>query len=44
MYTTEILPFALRTKGLALFTAVGTASNAFNQWVNPVALQKLKWK
>ena len=44
MYTTEILPFELRTKGLALFTAVGTASNAFNQFVNPVALKALQWR
>jgi hypothetical protein len=44
MYTTEILPFELRTKGLAIFTAVGTASNAFNQFVNPVALKALQWR
>ncbi|KAF4156612.1 hypothetical protein CNMCM6069_006510 [Aspergillus lentulus] len=43
-YTAEILPFGLRTKGLALFTSVGTMANSFNQFVNPIALQTLKWK
>ena len=43
-YTAEILPFGLRTKGLAIFTSVGTMANAFNQFVNPVALQALEWK
>ncbi|KAG4427175.1 hypothetical protein IFR05_017342, partial [Cadophora sp. M221] len=40
-YTAEILPFMLRTKGLALFTSFGTMANAFNQFVNPIALQAL---
>ncbi|KAF7133887.1 hypothetical protein CNMCM5793_005353 [Aspergillus hiratsukae] len=43
-YTAEILPFGLRTKGLALFTSVGTMANSFNQFVNPIALQALEWK
>lgn len=43
-YTAEILPFGLRTKGLAIFTSVGTMANSFNQFVNPVALQALTWK
>ncbi|GFF57348.1 sugar transporter (hexose transporter [Aspergillus udagawae] len=43
-YTAEILPFGLRTKGLALFTSVGTMANSFNQFVNPIALQALTWK
>ncbi|KAL2129612.1 hypothetical protein VTI74DRAFT_7527 [Chaetomium olivicolor] len=43
-YTAEILPFNLRTKGLAIFTSVGTMANAFNQFVNPIALEALVWK
>ncbi|KAH7006786.1 general substrate transporter [Ilyonectria destructans] len=43
-YTAEILPFKLRTKGLAIFTSVGTMANAFNQFVNPIALQAIAWK
>ncbi|WWC89935.1 uncharacterized protein L201_004864 [Kwoniella dendrophila CBS 6074] len=43
-YTAEILPFNMRTKGLALFTSTGTMANAFNQFVNPVALQHLAWR
>ncbi|RAL08766.1 putative MFS sugar transporter [Aspergillus homomorphus CBS 101889] len=43
-YTAEILPFGLRTKGLAIFTSVGTMANSFNQFVNPIALQALAWK
>ncbi|EEU33855.1 uncharacterized protein NECHADRAFT_55927, partial [Fusarium vanettenii 77-13-4] len=43
-YTTEILPFKLRTKGLAIFTSFGTMANAFNQFVNPIALDAIAWK
>ncbi|KAH1672026.1 hypothetical protein KXV65_008372 [Aspergillus fumigatus] len=43
-YTAEILPFRLRTKGLALFTSVGTMANSFNQFVNPIALHAIQWK
>jgi hypothetical protein len=44
MYATEILPFSLRTKGMALFTAVGTGANAFNQFVNASALSAIGWR
>ncbi|KAH9875145.1 hypothetical protein J1614_004635, partial [Plenodomus biglobosus] len=43
-YTAEIMPYNLRTKGLAIFTSVGTFANAFNQFVNPIALRSLAWK
>ncbi|KAJ8195307.1 hypothetical protein LV157_002128 [Aspergillus fumigatus] len=43
-YTAEILPFRLRTKGLALFTSVGIMANSFNQFVNPIALHAIQWK
>jgi hypothetical protein len=43
-YTTEILPYNLRTKGLAIFTATQNLGNAFNQFVNPIALAAIQWK
>ncbi|BEJ12731.1 hypothetical protein CspHIS471_0211910 [Cutaneotrichosporon sp. HIS471] len=43
-YCTEIQPFHLRTKGLAMFVAMQTGSNAFNQFVNPIAFEKLTWR
>lgn len=44
MYASEILPFSLRTKGMALFAAFGTGANAFNQFVNSSALSAIGWK
>jgi hypothetical protein len=43
-YTVEIMPFSIRSKGVALFTATATLANSFNQFVNPVALGALGWK
>ncbi|TFK59966.1 hexose transporter [Pluteus cervinus] len=43
-YTIEVLPFSLRAKGFTLFGFFVTASLVFNQYVNPIALQKLGWK
>jgi hypothetical protein len=40
----EILPFSIRTKGMALFTSFATFGNAFNQFVNPVALAAIQWR
>ncbi|KAM0748181.1 general substrate transporter [Meredithblackwellia eburnea MCA 4105] len=43
-YCTEILPFNMRTKGMAIFVATQAVGNAFNQFVNPIALKALVWK
>ncbi|BEJ18276.1 hypothetical protein CspHIS471_0705530 [Cutaneotrichosporon sp. HIS471] len=43
-YCTEIMPFHLRTKGLAIFTAVQTFANGFNQFVNPIAFKAITWR
>ncbi|KAH8107644.1 general substrate transporter [Cristinia sonorae] len=43
-YTVEILPFALRAKGFTVFNFALTISLIFNQYVNPIALEKLGWK
>lgn len=43
-YTVEILPFGIRSKGMALFTSTATLGNAFNQFVNPIALDAIAWR
>ncbi|OWZ55894.1 hexose transporter protein [Cryptococcus neoformans 125.91] len=43
-YTVEILPFNIRSKGMALFTSTATLGNAFNQFVNPLALKAISWR
>ncbi|KAF9456247.1 general substrate transporter [Collybia nuda] len=43
-YTVEILPYALRAKGFVIFNFAISLSLIFNQYVNPIALEKLGWK
>jgi len=43
-YSVEILPFNIRAKGFALMNIIVCLSLAFNQFVNPVALNALGWK
>ncbi|KAF8155844.1 hexose transporter [Crassisporium funariophilum] len=43
-YTVEILPYALRAKGFTVFNFAISLSLIFNQYVNPIALEKLQWK
>jgi len=43
-YTVEILPYSLRAKGFNIFNFVVSLALIFNQYVNPVALQKIAWK
>ncbi|RAL08764.1 hexose transporter protein [Aspergillus homomorphus CBS 101889] len=43
-YTVEILPFSIRSTGMALFTSFATLGNSFNQFVNPIALGAIGWK
>ncbi|KAF8634309.1 hypothetical protein AX17_004261 [Amanita inopinata Kibby_2008] len=43
-YTVEILPFAIRAKGFALFNFTISLSLIFNQYVNPIALDRIGWK
>lgn len=40
----EILPFAIRAKGLALFWLVTGATGAFNTYVNPLGIDAFAWK
>ncbi|KAK6435204.1 hypothetical protein LTR95_008611 [Oleoguttula sp. CCFEE 5521] len=45
-YTVEILPFSLRAKGLMLMNFFVQVALVFNQYINPIGLDKLnpKWK
>ncbi|KAI0701342.1 hexose transporter [Cytidiella melzeri] len=43
-YTVEILPYSLRAKGFNIFNFTISLALIFNQYVNPIALEKLGWK
>lgn len=43
-YPTEILPYSMRTKGLAAMVAVGQALLIVSQYANPVAIAAIGWK
>nr|GAT60736.1 hexose transporterarabidopsis thliana mutm homolog-1 [Mycena chlorophos] len=42
-YTLEILPYKIRAKGFAVMNLVVFLTSAFNQFVNPWALDRLHW-
>ncbi|KAM0555076.1 hypothetical protein ACHAPJ_006425 [Fusarium lateritium] len=43
-YCSEILPYSIRAKGLAICLGVTALSGVLNQYVNPIGLDKLAWK
>ncbi|KAM5361177.1 hypothetical protein ACJZ2D_013259 [Fusarium nematophilum] len=43
-YCSEILPYSIRAKGLAIGLGVTALSGVLNQYVNPIGLAKLAWK
>jgi len=43
-YTVEITPYAIRGKMFAVMNVAVTSSLVFNQYVNPIAQDALKWK
>ncbi|KAJ5724824.1 hexose transporter protein [Penicillium malachiteum] len=43
-YSSEILPYRLRAKGLTLMFFCVDLSLWFNQYVNPIALKNIQWK
>lgn len=43
-YCSEILPFSIRAKGLAICLGVTALSGVLNQYVNPIGLSSLAWK
>lgn len=44
LYIPEIMPFHLRSKGMAIYGFSQAVAVSFNQWVNPVALAAIAWK
>lgn len=44
LYIPEILPMALRAKGMCLYMTVTGACLAFNNFVNPIALAAISWR
>lgn len=43
-YLLEVLPYTLRARGLTVFNLAQYCSGIFNGFVNPVALDAIKWK
>jgi MFS family permease len=43
-YSLEILPFEIRARGFAVMNLTVILTLAFNQFINPLALDKLDWK
>jgi len=43
-YASEVLPYNLRAKGMALFVLSQNFGNAFNQFANPLALAAITWR
>ncbi|PLB44794.1 MFS hexose transporter [Aspergillus steynii IBT 23096] len=44
LYVVEILPYSMRSKGIALFWLVTGATGAFNTYVNPIGIDAFAWK
>ncbi|OIW30413.1 MFS transporter [Coniochaeta ligniaria NRRL 30616] len=43
-YSSEILPYNIRAKGLALCLGITALSGVLNQYVNPIGLANIAWK
>lgn len=43
-YSSEILPYGIRAKGLSLCLGITALSGVLNQYVNPIGLAHLAWK
>ncbi|CAE6352053.1 unnamed protein product [Rhizoctonia solani] len=43
-YSAEILSYSIRSMGMSLLQTVQALALAFNQWVNPVALEAIAWR
>jgi MFS family permease len=43
-YCTEILPFNIRAKGVAICFAGQALASVLNQYVNPIGLEALAWR
>lgn len=43
-YTMEICPYSMRSKGAMLYQLAGSLVGFFNNYANPVAMEKITWK
>ncbi|KAK9472185.1 general substrate transporter [Dipodascopsis tothii] len=43
-YTTEVVPFSLRSKAAMLYQLCGNLAGVFNNFVNPIAMKAITWK
>ncbi|KAK5676105.1 hypothetical protein LTS10_011395 [Elasticomyces elasticus] len=43
-YCSEILPYNIRAKGLAIAFAGQAAASVLNQYINPIGLESLQWR
>ncbi|KAL1405631.1 hypothetical protein Q8F55_009270 [Vanrija albida] len=43
-YAVEILPYALRSKGMMVMNFTISAASMFNQYINPIAILAIEWK
>lgn len=44
MYVSEVFPFLQRSKGIAIMQLANKGGSGFNQFVNPIGLENLKWR
>jgi hypothetical protein len=44
VFITEVFPFVHRAKGVGLTQTFSRGASAFNQFVNPIGLEKIGWK
>ncbi|WYZ43758.1 hypothetical protein EsH8_VII_000194 [Colletotrichum jinshuiense] len=44
MYVSEVFPFIHRSKGIAVMQLANKGGTGFNQFVNPIGLDSLKWR
>jgi hypothetical protein len=44
LYIPEILPYSIRSQGMSIYVMTQAVSLAFNQYVNPIALEAIQWK
>jgi hypothetical protein len=44
LYVSEVFPFIHRAKGIAIMQLSNKAGTGFNQFVNPIGLDNLKWR
>lgn len=44
LYVSEVFPFIHRSKGIAIMQLANKGGTGFNQFVNPIGLDSLKWR